>query len=38
MKVTPRHTAIEPRNADAGPAMPSVNSPVAAGATASDAR
>jgi RND family efflux transporter MFP subunit len=38
MKVTPRRTAIEPRNADAGPAMPSVNSPVPAGATASDAR
>lgn len=38
MKVIPRHTAIEPRNADDGPAMPPVNSPVPAGATASDAR
>ena len=38
MKVTPRRTVIEARNADAGPEMPSVNSPVPAAATASDAR
>lgn len=38
MKVTPRRITIEPRNADAGPAMPPVNSPVPAGATAFDAR
>lgn len=38
MKVAPRHISIEPRDADAGPVMPPVNSPVPAAATASDAR
>jgi RND family efflux transporter MFP subunit len=36
MKVTPRSTAIEPRNTDVGPAMPPVNSPEPSVATASD--
>ncbi|NEV00581.1 efflux RND transporter periplasmic adaptor subunit [Bradyrhizobium sp. UFLA 03-164] len=36
MKVTPHRTAIEPRNADAGPAMPPVNSPEPSVATSSD--
>jgi RND family efflux transporter MFP subunit len=36
MKVAPHRTAIEPRNADAGPAMPPVNAPEPSAATASD--
>jgi RND family efflux transporter MFP subunit len=38
MKVDPRRTAIMPRNADAGPAMPPVASPEPSAASASDAR
>jgi RND family efflux transporter MFP subunit len=38
MKVMPRRTAIEPRNADAGPAMFPINSPEPSAATASEAR
>jgi RND family efflux transporter MFP subunit len=37
MKVTPHRTAIEPRNADAGPAMPPVNAPEPSAATVSAA-
>jgi RND family efflux transporter MFP subunit len=36
MKVAPHRTAIEPRNADAGSAMPPVNAPAPSAATASD--
>jgi hypothetical protein len=36
MKVTPQRAAIEPRNEDASPAMPPVNSPEPSAATASD--
>ena len=36
MKVAPHHTAIKPRNADAGPAMPPLNAPEPSAATASD--
>jgi multidrug efflux pump subunit AcrA (membrane-fusion protein) len=36
MKVAPHRTAIKPRNADAGPAMPPVNAPEPSAATASD--
>ncbi|SDD05775.1 RND family efflux transporter, MFP subunit [Bradyrhizobium brasilense] len=36
MKVAPHRTAIEPRNAGAGPAMPPVNAPEPYAATASD--
>jgi RND family efflux transporter MFP subunit len=36
MKVAPQRTAIEPRNEDASPAMPPVNSPEPSTATASD--
>jgi RND family efflux transporter MFP subunit len=36
MKVAPHHTAIKPRNADAGPAMPPQDAPEPSSATASD--
>lgn len=36
MKVAPHRTAIEPRNADAGSAMPPVNAPAPSAATAAD--
>ena len=36
MKVTPNRAAIEPRNADAGPAMPPVSAPEPSTATASN--
>ncbi|MDY0883596.1 efflux RND transporter periplasmic adaptor subunit [Dongia soli] len=36
MAVVPRHTTIEARNADAGPAMPPVNAPEPSVATVSD--
>lgn len=38
MKVKPRRTVIRPRNADAGPAEPSVAAPEPSSATASDER
>jgi hypothetical protein len=36
MKVDPRRTAIEPRNADAGPAAPPVAAPEPSAATVTD--